>query len=183
MRLSLLDLTGVDDDEAVVVTGSGVHAGDHEVAAVAAVTDLQSVHRPERRLELREFPRVLGVTHVNGVHRCRRRGLQRTLVVGMTVRGEVALVPARVRQSSVRVETRMRAVGLDVVHIELRAGRTRAGSPTAASGGITITSSSSRRRFSSRTRPSGSAPAVPSRSAAPRVRATTCYWIRSRRSR
>ena len=61
-------------------------------------------------------------------------------------------------------------------------GPARAGSPTAAPGGITTTSSSNPPRSSSRTRPFGSAPAAPSRSAAPRARATICCSTRSRRS-
>ena len=59
--------------------------------------------------------------------------------------------------------------------------RARAGSRITANGGISTMSSSSRARSSSRIRPSGSAPAAPSRSAAPRARATICCSTRSRR--
>ena len=55
-----------------------------------------------------------------------------------------------------------------------------AASRITASAGITITSSSSRRRCSARTRRSGSAPAATNRSAAPRAKATTCCSTRSR---
>src|SRR6266542_2447386 len=70
----------------------------------------------------------------------------------------------------------------EAIEVIRRAWTSQAGFPTRAAGGTTTTSWSTRRRFSSRTRPAGSVREAPSRSAAPRARATTCCWIRSRRS-